>query len=64
MPMFIETVRRFSLFGRSKFKPEIFVFQARTANLALYPPKKREAGDPRYRLPLSQLDSPSERGGK
>ena len=23
-----------------------------------------EAGDPRYRLPLSQLDSPSERGGK
>jgi hypothetical protein len=26
--------------------------------------KKVEAGDPRYRLPLSQLDSPSERGGK
>src|SRR5262249_30978019 len=26
--------------------------------------KKFEAGDPRYRLPLSQLDSPSERGGK
>jgi len=24
--------------------------------------KKEEAGDPRYRLPLSQLDSPSERG--
>jgi hypothetical protein len=24
--------------------------------------KKVEAGDPRYRLPLSQLDSPSERG--
>ena len=25
-------------------------------------PQKVEAGDPRYRLPLSQLDSPSERG--
>ena len=25
---------------------------------------KVEAGDPRYRLPLSQLVSPSERGGK
>ena len=24
--------------------------------------QKSEAGDPRYRLPLSQLDSPSERG--
>ena len=30
--------------------------------LAFIRPKISEAGDPRYRLPLSQLDSPSERG--
>ena len=35
-----------------------------TASLAQRPLKIVEAGDPRYRLPLSQLDSPSDRGGK
>jgi hypothetical protein len=34
-------------------------YQAQTTK---FNSEKVEAGDPRYRLPLSQLDSPSERG--
>jgi len=66
MPMFIETVLgrfcSFAFLGGSKFKPGIFVFQVRTGWSGVYRAKISEAGDPRYRLPLSQLDSPSERG--
>src|SRR5262245_6285173 len=36
--------------------------QLRGDNLQLWSAKISEAGDPRYRLPLSQLDSPFERG--
>src|SRR6185369_11329871 len=37
-------------------------FKVSSAKYKAQPTKNVEAGDPRYRLPLSQLDSPSERG--
>ena len=45
----------FICLGGSKFKLLIFIFQVRRAGAGVLSLKRREAGDPRYRLPLLNL---------